>query len=135
MALLGNDRSRSPDGSDRDLERLTREKAELAAALRSPQHEDFVDASVRQFCANANARFQACADFEAKRQFLRDHLERVIFNRYTVTVTGSVPGLSASGDTKLQFRIEGEIDAKAVRSGIYTRRAACRREFTMLVRA
>jgi hypothetical protein len=30
---------------DRDLERLTREKAELVGALRSPQHEDFVDAS------------------------------------------------------------------------------------------
>ena len=44
---------------DRDLERLTREKAELVAALRSPLHEDFVDASIRQFCASANARFQA----------------------------------------------------------------------------
>ena len=32
---------------DRDLERLTPEKAELVAALQSPKHEDFVDASVR----------------------------------------------------------------------------------------
>ena len=32
---------------------------ELVAALHSPQHEDFVDASVRQFCASAKARFQA----------------------------------------------------------------------------
>jgi len=44
---------------DKDLERLTRAKAELAAALRSSQHEDFVDASIRQFCASANVRFQA----------------------------------------------------------------------------
>jgi DNA invertase Pin-like site-specific DNA recombinase len=100
---------------DRDLERLTREKAELAAALRSPLHEDFVDASVRQFCASARARLEACADFDAKRQFLMEHVERVIFNRYKVTVTGSVPVQSASGETKLQFRIEGEIDGKAVR--------------------
>jgi site-specific DNA recombinase len=76
---------------DRDLERLTREKAELAAALRSPLHEDFVDASVRQFCASANARLQACADFDAKRQFLVGHVERVIYNRYKVTIAGSVP--------------------------------------------
>ena len=55
---------------DKDLERLTREKTELAAALRSSRHQDFVDASIRQFCANANARFQACTDFDAKRQFL-----------------------------------------------------------------
>ena len=67
---------------DEKLERLVREKAKLAAALRSPQHEDFVDASIRQFCATANARLQASADFDAKRQFLVDHFERVIYNHY-----------------------------------------------------
>ena len=101
---------------DSDLERLTHAKAELVAALRSPLHEDFVDASVRQFCANANARFQACADFEARRQFLVDHVERVIYDRYKVTIVGSIPVQSASRETKLQFRIEGEIDRRAVRS-------------------
>ena len=63
---------------DADLERLTREKAELVAALRSPHHEDFVDASIGQFSASATSRFQACADFDAKRQFLVSHIERVI---------------------------------------------------------
>jgi hypothetical protein len=101
---------------DEKLERLVREKAKLAAALRSPQQEDFVDASIRQFCANANARWLDCADFDANRQFLRDHVERVIYNRYDVTLVGSVPVQSATGDTKLPFRIEGKIDIKAVRS-------------------
>jgi hypothetical protein len=101
---------------DGNLERLTREKAGLVAALRSPLHEDFVDASIRQFCASARARFQSCTDFDAKRQFLAGHIERVIYNRYKVTIAGSVPVQSASGATKLQFRIEGEIDQKAVRS-------------------
>jgi hypothetical protein len=101
---------------DRNLERLTREKAELVAALRSPLHEDFLDASVRQFCASARARFEACADFDTKRQFLVGHVERVIYNRYKVTIAGSVPIQSASGESKLQFRIDGEIDPKAVRS-------------------
>jgi hypothetical protein len=108
---------------DRDLERLTREKAELAAALRSSLHEDFVDASVRQFCASAKARFQACADFDEKREFLLRHVERVIYNRYKVRIAGSVPVQSASGETKLRFRIEGEIDRKAVRSRPRTTRA------------
>jgi hypothetical protein len=101
---------------DRDLERLTRKKAELVAALRSPEHEDFMNASVRQFCASARARFEACADFDAKRQFLVGHVERVMYHRYKVTIAGSVPVQSVSGDTKLRFRIEGEIDGKAVRS-------------------
>ena len=44
------------------------------------------------------------------------HVERVIYNRDKVTIVGSVLVHSASGETKLQFRIEGEIDRKAVRS-------------------
>jgi hypothetical protein len=108
---------------DEKLERLVREKAKLAAALRSPQHEDFVEASIRQFSATANARLQASADFDAKRQFLVDHVERVIYNRYNVTIVGSVPVQSATGETKLQFRIEGTIDIAAIRSAA-SRKAA-----------
>jgi hypothetical protein len=73
-----------------------------------------VDASVRQFCASANARLQASADFDAKRQFLVGHVARVIYNRYQVTIAGSVPVQPASGETKLQFRIEGEIVGKGL---------------------
>ena len=100
---------------DSDLERLIREKAKLAASLRSPQHEDFVDASIRQFCADANARLQACADFDAKRQFLVDHVERVIYKASKVTITGCIPVQTGSGASKLEFRIKGEIDRAAVR--------------------
>ena len=70
------------DYSDRLLEWLIREKTRLAAALRSPNHEDFVDASVRQFCATAKARWYDCTDDEARRQFLLDFIEGVIFDRY-----------------------------------------------------
>ncbi len=113
--ITGDDYIRASRTLDKKQESLTRKKVELAAALRSPQHEDFVDASVRQFCASANARFQACTDFDAKRQFLVGHIERVIYNRYKVTITGSVPIQAASGETKLQFQIKGEIDKLAVR--------------------
>jgi hypothetical protein len=43
-------------------------------------------------------------------------LRRTIYNRYKVTITGSVPVQSASGESKVQFRIEDEIDIVAVRS-------------------
>jgi hypothetical protein len=74
-----------------------------------------LDASIRQFCASASARFQACADFDAERQFLVDHVERVIYSGYKVTVTGFVAVQTTSGQTKLQFRIVGEIDKAEVR--------------------
>jgi hypothetical protein len=71
---------------DKKQEWLTRKKAELA--MRIPQQEDLVDASMRQFCATGNARLHACTDFDTKRRFLKDHVERVIFNRYQITFTG-----------------------------------------------
>jgi hypothetical protein len=101
---------------DEKLGCLVQEKSKLAAALRSPEHEDFVDASVRQFCANAKARLQACTDEDTKRSFLLDHIERVIYDHYDVTVTGSVPVQTTTGASKLPFRIQGIINIKKVRS-------------------
>jgi hypothetical protein len=101
---------------DEKPERLVREKARLAAALRSPLQEHFVDASVRQFCATANARFDACSDVDAKRPFIVDHIDRVIYNHYEVAIVGFVPVPSAAGAAKLPFRIEGRINIKAIRS-------------------
>jgi hypothetical protein len=95
---------------DEELYRLTREKAGIVKGMQVPQHDDVVDASIRQFCANAKARFEACSDFDTKRRFLVDHVERVIYDRSTVRIVGSVPVASiAAEETKLQFRIEGQI--------------------------
>jgi site-specific DNA recombinase len=113
--LSGEDYIAANRALDLQQERLIQKKAELVAALRSPQQEDFVDASLRQFCATANLRWHACTHDDATRQFLVEYVERVIYNRYHVAIVGSVPVQSASGETKLRFRIEGEIDKKAVR--------------------
>jgi hypothetical protein len=102
---------------------LLLEKSKLAAALRSPAHEDFVDACVRQFCANAKARLQACTHEDDKRSFLLDHVERVIYDHYEVTLLGSVPLHTAVGSTKLPFRIVGTINIKKVRSEAQRRAA------------
>jgi site-specific DNA recombinase len=101
---------------DEKLERLVRAKAKLVTALRPTHHEDFVDASIRQFCATAKARLQACSDFDANRHFLVDHVERVIYDRYHVTIVGAVPVRTESGESKLPFRIEAKINIAAVRS-------------------
>jgi hypothetical protein len=106
---------------DEKLERLLRAKAKLAKALRPTHQEDFVDASIRQFCATAKARLQACSDFDANRHFLVGHVERVIFNRYDVAIVGSVPVRTESKENKLRFRIEGKIDIATIRS------SSCRR--------
>jgi hypothetical protein len=67
------------------------------------------DQANRQFCATARARFEACADLEAKRAFLREHVERIVFDHGKVTIFGSIP-LQGAVQGRRPFRIEGEIE-------------------------
>src|SRR5262249_41684862 len=106
-ALSGADYIAANRALDGLQERLVQKKAELVAALRSPLQEDFIDASLRQFCASAKAQWQASTDDDARREFLVSRLERVIYNRYQVAIVGTVPVRSANGQTTLRFRIEG----------------------------
>jgi hypothetical protein len=122
--LAGEDYIQANRALDCELERLIRQKARLAAALRSPNHEDFVDASVRQFCATAKVRWYECTNDEMRRQFLLDFIERVVFDHYKVTVIGSVPVTAGSGASSIPFRIKGEINRVAVRRGLFAREAA-----------
>jgi hypothetical protein len=91
---------------DERLVRLRREK-EGVLSLRQAGEGNGVTASVRQFCAAARARFEVCADFDAKRAFLRDHIEKVVFDHGKITILGSLPLEGAPG--KLPFRIEGKV--------------------------
>jgi hypothetical protein len=75
---------------------------------------DVVSASIQQFCAMAQARFEACADLDAKRAFLRDHVERIIFDHGKITILGSLP-LKRTVHGKLPFRIEGKIPKESRR--------------------
>jgi hypothetical protein len=72
---------------------------------------------------------QACSDFDANRRFLVDHVERVIRHRHNVTIVGSVPVRTESGETKLPFRIEGKIDIATIRSN------SCRKAALSAMRA
>jgi len=121
--LTGDEYIAANRALDERLERLVRAKDKLVTALRTTHQEDFVDASVRQFCATANARLQACSGFDTNRQFLVDHIERVIFERYNVAIVGAVPARTEAGESKLPFRIAGKIDIVAIRSNA-SRKAA-----------
>jgi hypothetical protein len=125
--VVSIDRSYSRVRLDEKIGRLMLEKSKLAAALRSPEHEDFVDASVRQFCANAKARL-TCTDEDGKRSFLVDHIERVIYDHYEVTVIGSVPVQTTTGASKLPFRIQATVNVKKVRSEAQRKAALTRFE-------
>jgi hypothetical protein len=79
-------------------------------------HKESVEFSIRQLCDIARAHFEHCTTFDNKRQFLVEHVERIIYDHYRVMVIGSVPikmQLSNSQEVetrKLAFCLRGEID-------------------------
>jgi hypothetical protein len=90
-------------------------KAEFVGGL-PLLHTESIEPSIWQFCFIARVRFERCATFDDKRQFLVDFVERVVYDHYRVTVIGSVPikmqfGNSQEIETrKIAFCLRGEID-------------------------
>lgn len=93
---------------DEEIVRLRREKEGVLSTSLQAGAGNGVAASVRQFCIAARARFEACADFDAKRAFLRDYVEQIVFDHGKVTILGSVT-LEGAAQAKVPFRIEGKI--------------------------
>jgi hypothetical protein len=75
----------------------------------------FPGSSHAGFSRSARSRFEACATFEAKRRFLREHVGRIAFHKGRVAITGSIPAHGAPSERDAQYRIEGEIDGSKVR--------------------
>lgn len=81
--------------------------------------------SIRQFCSAAKARFEKCSNFDSKRQFLLEHIEKVVYQKYKVMIRGSVPiKLRTYADpdqtseaSKIPFRIEGAVDVYMLHRG------------------
>jgi hypothetical protein len=105
---------------DKELHRLKSKKAEFISKL-PPIHKDSIDLSIRHFCDTARVRVGTCFNFETKRQFLLDYVQRIIYRQYKVTVIGSVPiwmntneDRQLSETRKMEFRLEGEIDTSTL---------------------
>ena len=82
----------------------------MASAIRLPERDRAKDLAISRFCDVARAHLKRCTDFDTKRQFLLDHVEKVIYQRYHVTVIGSVPvQQDSAGSTAIEFRIKGKI--------------------------
>jgi hypothetical protein len=103
---------------DKDLDQLKEKKAAVTEAQPTNAFEELDDA-IRQFCDRAATRLQRCTDFDTKRQFLVDHIEKIIYHRDKVTLIGCVSvehkqSQSIIGSS-LPFHIEGQIDRAMVR--------------------
>jgi Recombinase/Recombinase zinc beta ribbon domain len=104
---------------DTELNDLKRRKAEITAALPA-DFDGARDVRLRQLGERAKARLDRCTDFDAKRQFLLDHVTSIIYRPDKVTLLGSLPAdhlpLQDARSAAIPFRMEGEIDRAKLRS-------------------
>jgi len=101
---------------DREIQRLHKRKAQIARELEAAAANDLVERSIREYCERTKERFAKCSAFDVTRQFLVDHIQRIIYLRSKVTILGSVPlkrGPFRSA-APVPFHIEGELDRKAI---------------------
>jgi hypothetical protein len=103
---------------DRELKRLLARKSKIAKELEEAAASDMVAHSIREYCERAKQRFEQWNTFDMTRQFLRDHVQRIIYLHGKVTLLGSVPVKRGTfqAAAPVPFRIEGELDRKAIRA-------------------
>jgi hypothetical protein len=67
------------------------------------------DGRILRFCDGARARFDPCGDFGAKRQFLLDHVEKVIYLRGKVTIVARLPAHRWWGSGRVAVSNRGRV--------------------------
>jgi site-specific DNA recombinase len=103
---------------DQELLQVKYRKDELLTNVPLVHQKEAVEISIRQFCDNARTRLEKCRDFDSKRQFLLDHIEKVIYQDTKVIIVGSVPvrlgeRSDRGEDNKIEFKIESDFDKRA----------------------
>ncbi len=80
--------------------------------------KELVDVSLAQYCESTKEQFKTLKDFESRRQFLLDHIDRVIVAKNSISIYGYVPVRlkvyedpdQPNGAGKIWFCIEKELD-------------------------
>jgi hypothetical protein len=76
---------------DNELNRLKGEKEDLLKKIPLLHKKQIIDMSIKQYCDNAKTRFDRATDFDTKRQFILDYIEKIVYNNEKVEIHGSVP--------------------------------------------
>jgi hypothetical protein len=105
-----------------EIDLLRKRKARITKELEEAAANDLVQASIRDFCLRTKERLEKCTTFDMTRQFLVDHVQRVIYLRDHVTLIGSVPMRRGTfqATVSVPFRIEGQLDRKAIQARPHT---------------
>jgi hypothetical protein len=76
---------------DAEAAKLRMQVAELNSRIPLLRKRSVVQASITAFCQSAEARLNACTDFDSKRQFLLEYIDKIVYRAGTVSLHGAVP--------------------------------------------
>jgi hypothetical protein len=95
---------------DSDLEQLSKDRDKLVKTMPVVQKPEVIQVSVTKYCANAKLQFSKCKDFNTKRKFVLDHINKVSYYRSgkdeeLIKLIGFVPIVNTDG-VKAKFEIQ-----------------------------
>ncbi len=100
---------------DNEINELKRRRSGLVGRIPLLHKTEVIDTSISQFCEAARVRFRKCVEFVDRRQFLLDHIEKVVFLNDKVSLYGAVP-VNAKKETNdecesatIEYRIDGRV--------------------------
>lgn len=96
---------------DQKIIELENRRNEIIRSAPALQKLDIMEDAIREHCENATTRFEKCNGLDSKRQFLADYIEKVVFNKDSITITGSAP-IKLNPVLKKQFVAEDIKDGK-----------------------
>lgn len=97
-----------------------RQRAGLIGRISLVHKTEVIDSSINRFCETAQVRLSECKDFQTKRQFLVDYVEKIIFLNDKVSLFGSVPIITKGRadefelTTKIDFKIDGRVKRPSI---------------------
>lgn len=109
---------------DNEITALTQRKATILQQIPLFRKRSLIDEAIEQYCETARLRYRKAVDFETKRQFLLDHVEKIMFWNDKIVLHGQVPvtitpeykgrnRVSEPETHKIEFRIEMRVRTTA----------------------
>ena len=97
---------------DNEILTLTKRRVSILEQIPLFQKTAVVDVAIQQYCEAVKTRHKQCVNFETKRQFLLDYVEKVTYWNDKITVHRSVPVTmkpehgNETETSKIAFRVE-----------------------------
>jgi site-specific DNA recombinase len=103
---------------DNEENKLKAERSDLTRRIPLLHKTEIVDASIKQYCESLKVRLNRCSDFDMKRKFVLDYVEKIVYNNDSVVLRGSVPvkmkayeSSDLAEASKLEFKLSDRISA------------------------